>query len=155
MLKLIVLTMLLLYLDLSWSRFATPSFLVGWFFDINICGVWCCYSWPIGFLVKLLPVPEKQFQPNFNFCCGGRKKKKSRESERLDGIDNNPHETEQTNGWAFTWFYCSRHCKVIHIVCVFLFASKRLELMLCASHCLFGRCNGCDIQPWREHEWCW
>jgi hypothetical protein len=45
----------------------------------------------------LLPVPEKQFQPNFNFCCGGRKKKKSRESERLDGIDNNPHETEQTN----------------------------------------------------------
>ena len=67
-------------------------------FDINICGVWCCYNWPVGFLVKLLPVLEKQFQPNFNICCGEPKKKKLKEIERLDGIDNSPHEIVQTNG---------------------------------------------------------
>ena len=67
-------------------------------FDINICGVWCCYNWLVGFLVKLLPVLEKNFQPNFNICCGEPKKKKLKEIERLDGIDNSPHEIVQTNG---------------------------------------------------------
>lgn len=69
-------------------------------FDIVTCDVWCYYSWPLGFLVKFIPVPQKQFQPNFNVCCGWGKRRKPKESEILDGIDSNPRENQQTNGEA-------------------------------------------------------
>ena len=50
--------------------------------------------------MKLLPVPRKQFQPSFNICCGGRKKKKLRESEILHRIDSSRRESEETSGEA-------------------------------------------------------
>ncbi|KAG0598154.1 hypothetical protein M758_12G050700 [Ceratodon purpureus] len=64
----------------------------------GLCIVIGFISWPVGFLVKFLPVPKKQFQPRLNLCCGlWGKKKKSKAKDSLDATESIPKESEQTN----------------------------------------------------------
>jgi Ca2+-transporting ATPase len=50
-------------------------------------------SWPVAFIFKFVPVPDKQFQPNFS-CgwCGRRKTRKHRKNMEIENKleDNDP-----------------------------------------------------------------
>jgi len=63
-------------------------------FNIDTHDFWYCYSWPVAFIFKFVPVPEKQFQPNFGGCCGKRKKKKAKTEENEITPEINEHSGE-------------------------------------------------------------